>query len=66
MSLTMTVESPCIGVCKLDTQSVCTGCGRSLAEIAEWSQASDARKRVVIARATERRAAMAATNPSKP
>jgi len=56
----MTVESPCIGVCKLDAQSVCTGCGRLLSEIAEWSQASDARKRVVITLATQRRAVMPA------
>lgn len=60
----MTPESPCIGVCTLDARSVCTGCGRLLAEIAEWSQASDARKRQVIALATERRAAMAVPNRS--
>lgn len=59
----MTVESPCIGVCKLDSQSICTGCGRLLGEIAEWSQASDSRKRIVIELATQRRAAMATTTP---
>ncbi|WP_293374960.1 DUF1289 domain-containing protein [Nevskia sp.] len=60
----MTVESPCIGVCKLDSQSICTGCGRLLAEIAEWSQTSDSRKRAVIALATQRRVMMAAPTPS--
>jgi len=60
----MTVESPCIGVCKLDSQSTCTGCGRLLAEIAEWSQASDSRKRAVIELASQRRAMMTVTTPS--
>lgn len=52
------VESPCIGICTLDARSVCAGCGRTLAEIAEWSQASDARKRVVVEQAAQRRACM--------
>jgi predicted Fe-S protein YdhL (DUF1289 family) len=60
----VTVESPCVGICTLDAQSVCTGCGRTLAEIAEWSQASDSRKQLVVERATQRRADMAST-PSR-
>lgn len=56
------VESPCIGVCALDTRSVCTGCGRTLAEIAEWSQASEARKRAVVEQAARRRAQMPLPN----
>lgn len=50
------VESPCIGICTLDAESVCTGCGRTLAEIAEWSQASEDRKRHVVEQAALRRA----------
>ena len=36
--MTDDIASPCIGICKLDVQSVCTGCGRSIAEIAESLQ----------------------------
>lgn len=30
-------DSPCIGVCTLAGGDVCSGCGRSAAEIAAWS-----------------------------
>ena len=35
------VLSPCIGICELDTQGLCSGCRRTTAEIARWSQMSD-------------------------
>jgi iron complex transport system substrate-binding protein len=38
------VPSPCIGVCQLNAQQLCTGCHRYLDEIAEWSRASSARR----------------------
>lgn len=60
----MTVESPCVGICALNAQSVCTGCGRTLAEIAEWSQASDSRRRRVVELAAARRAEL--SRPSSP
>ncbi|MGH8457646.1 MAG: DUF1289 domain-containing protein [Stenotrophobium sp.] len=44
MSSGKDIASPCIQVCRLDAAQVCEGCGRSLAEIAEWPQATDARK----------------------
>jgi predicted Fe-S protein YdhL (DUF1289 family) len=54
------VLSPCINVCQVDTaRGWCTGCLRTLAEIATWSQSSDAEKRVVLARLAERRARLA-------
>ena len=34
--------SPCINVCVLDAQPVCTGCGRTIDEIARWAQMSAA------------------------
>ena len=49
-----TVESPCIKVCQLDPQQVCTGCGRTLDEIAEWSLAPDARKQLIVEAARRR------------
>ena len=38
------VPSPCRQVCRLDEQEVCTGCGRTLDEIARWTQMSDQQK----------------------
>jgi hypothetical protein len=29
--------SPCIEICKLNENAVCTGCKRTIAEIAQWS-----------------------------
>lgn len=35
----MSIETPCITVCIIDPQtSLCLGCGRTLPEIARWSQ----------------------------
>ena len=43
------VASPCISICTLDaTQTYCTGCLRTLHEIAAWSRMSDDDKRAVI------------------
>jgi predicted Fe-S protein YdhL (DUF1289 family) len=41
------VPSPCTGVCRLDANHMCTGCGRLLAEIAAWSSASEAERREI-------------------
>jgi predicted Fe-S protein YdhL (DUF1289 family) len=49
------VPSPCVNICRLDGQGLCIGCRRTLGEIAEWSQASDAR-RLEILSALEARA----------
>ncbi|WP_174875868.1 cysteine-rich CWC family protein [Vogesella oryzae] len=47
----MSIASPCIGVCQLDSSGrYCTGCLRTLDEIAGWSQADDTRKQAVLAR----------------
>jgi predicted Fe-S protein YdhL (DUF1289 family) len=48
------VESPCIKVCQLDAQSVCVGCGRTLAEIAAWSSMTDAARSAVRVEAAAR------------
>jgi uncharacterized protein len=48
------VESPCIKVCKLDAHSVCVGCGRTLAEIADWSGLTDEQQRAVCINAAAR------------
>ncbi|WP_081664019.1 DUF1289 domain-containing protein [Metapseudomonas resinovorans] len=47
--------SPCIRRCCLDDADVCVGCGRTLAEICEWGQASEPRRREICAAAERRR-----------
>ena len=51
--------SPCVRNCCLDDDNVCLGCGRTLAEIVRWSNATEAEKREILARsrlrASERR-----------
>jgi uncharacterized protein (TIGR00290 family) len=44
------IESPCRNVCRLGNDGVCDGCGRTLAEIAEWSTMTDNGRRAVMAR----------------
>lgn len=41
------VASPCRRRCCLNEAERCLGCGRLLAEILEWGQASDERRRVI-------------------
>jgi uncharacterized protein len=42
------VASPCVDICRLGPQGLCIGCRRTLGEIAEWSQASDARRLEIL------------------
>jgi predicted Fe-S protein YdhL (DUF1289 family) len=52
------IESPCNRVCTLDPASgLCLGCGRSLDEIARWTQMTDAERARVVAEAGRRSAA---------
>ena len=50
--------SPCIRVCRLDARSVCVGCGRTLDEIARWSQLKMDEQRAICAVAAQRRQQM--------
>ena len=55
------IETPCIKVCLLDAASgLCTGCGRSLNEIARWGTMSDAERKAVMAALPARVAKVAA------
>lgn len=47
------VASPCRNICKV-ADGLCTGCGRTLAEIAAWPSAADAERLAIRARAAER------------
>jgi predicted Fe-S protein YdhL (DUF1289 family) len=58
------VSSPCINVCQVDFErGWCTGCLRTLEEIALWSQSSDAEKRAVLARLASRRQSLDEPDP---
>ena len=50
----VSVPSPCRDVCQLDTQGICIGCGRSIAEITEWTRADNARRLEIRAAARAR------------
>ena len=43
------IETPCIKVCTLDSKTLlCTGCGRSLEEIARWGSMSEAERQAIM------------------
>jgi predicted Fe-S protein YdhL (DUF1289 family) len=55
----MTVESPCVDVCKIVQRTGhCRGCGRTAAEIRNWQRSSDAEKEAILACLPERLWAM--------
>jgi len=48
--MALPIETPCIQVCTMDAPSgLCTGCGRTLAEIARWGAMSEAERRAIMA-----------------
>jgi predicted Fe-S protein YdhL (DUF1289 family) len=48
-------ESPCIKICTLDAAGVCSGCLRTLAEIASWTAMTSAEQWRLLAVLEERR-----------
>jgi predicted Fe-S protein YdhL (DUF1289 family) len=56
-------STPCVKICQLDPRSgLCGGCGRTLAEIARWSEITEAERHVLM---TEARARLASAAPAK-
>ena len=50
------IDSPCVNVCHMSPRlGVCTGCCRTLDEIARWSELSDAERAHVMAALPRRR-----------
>ena len=47
-------RSPCISVCVLNMDDVCTGCFRSADEISHWTSYNNGERRACNARALER------------
>ncbi len=65
------VPSPCINVCKMDDTTGgrsgwCTGCLRTLDEIARWSQLDDADKQAVWQQLPQRRVQWLARQSNPP
>ena len=44
------IQSPCRQICRLGTDGLCDGCGRTLAEIAVWGTLDPAARREVMDR----------------
>lgn len=51
---TTPVRSPCISVCVLNDDDICTGCYRSAAEITRWMSCSDAERQTILSLCRER------------
>jgi predicted Fe-S protein YdhL (DUF1289 family) len=47
--------SPCITVCVLDVAARCSGCGRTIDEIARWGQLSAQEQWAIVARLARER-----------
>jgi uncharacterized protein len=49
------VSSPCIKICTIDKAlQLCTGCGRTLAEIAAWGNLSEVERQSIMANLSQR------------
>jgi predicted Fe-S protein YdhL (DUF1289 family) len=49
------VQSPCINVCELGENNICSGCFRSLDEIARWGYANHEDRRKIVSSAMQRK-----------
>ena len=57
MNTNAPMETPCVDICEIDsTSGLCRGCGRTIDEIAGWSQMSPEERRAVMAALPARRA----------
>jgi predicted Fe-S protein YdhL (DUF1289 family) len=56
------IESPCVGVCLIDTDSgLCEGCLRTLDEVAVWGASSPQQRQEILAAVDRRRAQLETT-----
>ena len=44
------IKSPCISVCKLNSDKICKGCGRTKKEIKNWSNFSNKQREKIMKR----------------
>ena len=54
MTRSAPVRSPCVSICALDDNDICTGCQRTGMEIARWGRMTDEQRLEVLARCEER------------
>ncbi len=53
----MAVQSPCIGICRINTQSgMCEGCWRTVEEIRAWPKMADGQRQQLVLVLEERQA----------
>jgi len=50
-------ESPCVGNCRLDDDSICPGCFLSLSEVNQWNVASNRERQGILKNAGKRQRA---------
>jgi len=48
------VASPCVSICALDDDDICTGCQRTVEEITRWSRMTNDERRTVLGLCHER------------
>lgn len=48
------VMSPCVNICALDEQDICTGCQRTVGEITRWGRMDNDERRRVLGLCHER------------
>jgi predicted Fe-S protein YdhL (DUF1289 family) len=48
------VLSPCVNICALDEDDICTGCQRTVEEITRWSRMDNEERRKVLGLCHER------------
>ncbi|CAI8798780.1 DUF1289 domain-containing protein [Pseudomonas sp. IT-196MI5] len=48
------VASPCVNICALDDDDICTGCQRTVEEITRWSRMTNDERRKVLGLCHER------------
>ncbi|MEH3108810.1 MAG: DUF1289 domain-containing protein [Agrobacterium cavarae] len=53
------METPCIHVCQLSPEGLCTGCQRTIAEITGWSGFTVAERHRIMSELPRRRTAKA-------
>jgi hypothetical protein len=54
--MTEEIESPCTGVCQLDSHDICKGCFRSMHEIIRWPDADRETRHEILCAAASRHA----------
>ncbi len=48
------LRSPCVSICVLDDDDICTGCQRSGKEISYWGKMTNDERRAVLQQAAQR------------